>query len=269
MQSAFAGMDPFIEARHLWGDFHDDFVIGLKRAIQRQLPPRYVARVSDRTFMQTEDPDVELILKTRIRPDVEVVRKSGDVRPTKGEPASALVADPPITEMRGQVEYEEREIFLDILKLDPQRQLVTSIELLSPSNKRRGTAGWDQYERKRDVFLHGHANLVEIDLLRRGRRHPMIEPWPDSPFVISVFRRDKAPTAEIWPAFVLKPLPTIPIPLLPPDEDVPIALQPIVADIFESSRYFDDMKYGDPIHPPLHPDEAGVLAGFLASMRPE
>jgi hypothetical protein len=172
-------------------------------------------------------------------------------------------------ELDGVLEYEDREIYVDIYKLDPQRQLVTSVEVLSPSNKRRGSAGWTEYERKRSLFVQGHANLVEIDLLRRGRRHAMSEAWPDSPYVTAVFRREKAPTAEIWPAFSTKPLPSIPIPLMPPDSDVAIPLQPLVSDIYESSRYFDDMKYDQPIRPPLSAEEAKLLADFLAARKPQ
>jgi hypothetical protein len=270
MTSPFPGMDPFIEARQLWGDFHDNLIVDIQRAIQRQLPQRYVARISDRTFVENYDPDLELMLKTRIEPDVEVLRKTGRIPPSsKATASSAVVADPPLLELRAQVEYEEREIFVDIYKLDPQKQLVTSIEVLSLSNKRRGSVGWAEYERKRNVFVHGYANLVEIDLLRGGKRHAMDEPWPTSPYVIAVFRRQKAPAAEIWPAGILSPLPTIPIPLLPPDADVAVALQPIVNDIFETSRYFDDMKYEEPIKPPLSPEEIRLLSEFLRSRKPE
>lgn len=266
MQSAFAGMDPFVEGRRIWGDFHDKFIVHIERAIQSRLPQHYVARISDRTFVENYDPDLELMLKTRIGPDVEVQRKLDQIRELRAAKAETVaVADPPLVEMHGQVEFEEREIFVDIYKLDPERQLVTSIELLSPSNKRRGSVGWDQYERKRNVFLHGYANLVEIDLLRGGKRHPMNESWPDSPYVITVFRREKAPAAEVWPAFTLQPLPTIPIPLLPPDADVAVALQPIVSDIFETSRYDGDVRYAQPIQPPLTAEEQRAVDAFLQS----
>jgi hypothetical protein len=270
MKSAFAGMDPYIEVRHIWGDFHDNFIVDIQRAVQRQLPQRYVARISDRTFVENYDPELDLMLKTRIGPDVEVLRREGRIPPsTKGASGRAAVADPPLMEMHGQVEYEEREIFLDIYKLDPEKQLVTSVELLSPSNKRRGSVGWDQYERKRNVFMHGYANLVEIDLLRGGKRHPMNEPWPDSPYVIAVFRREKAPACDIWPAYTLKPLPNIPIPLMPPDADVTVALQPIVDDIFEASRYDGDVHYERPIQPPLTEEEQRLVADFLKKNWPE
>src|SRR3954453_18093484 len=100
MKSPFPGMDPFIEARHLWGDFHDNLIVDIQRAIQRQLPDRYVARISDRVFFETEDPDVELILKKRVQPDVQVVKKTGQHSASRQQDsASVAIADPPLTEM--------------------------------------------------------------------------------------------------------------------------------------------------------------------------
>lgn len=170
--------------------------------------------------------------------------------------------------MRGLVEYEERETYLDIFKLDPQKQLVTSVELLSPSNKRRGAVGWDQYEGKRNVFLNGYANLVEIDLLRGGRRHPMSERWPDSPYVIAVLRRELAPICQIWPAHAVEPLPSIPIPLLP-DTDLVVSLQPIVDHIYAVSRYAGDLDYAQPIQPPLGQAELELISKARRENRTE
>lgn len=253
-------MDPFIEGQHLWGDFHDNLIIDIQRTVQSQLPPRYVARVCDRTFIETYDPDLDRVLKTRMGPDIEVQRNTARGAPSIAPSAGTALADPPLMEMRGQVEVEEREIFIDIFKLDPDRQLVTSIEVLSPANKRFGSVGWDQYERKRSVFLHGYANLVELDLLRGGRRHAMNDPWPDSPFAMVVIRKAKAPACEVWPGFTTRSLPTIPIPLLPPDADVVVALQPIVSNIYEIGRYFSNINYDKPLQPPLSADEARLLA---------
>lgn len=268
MKSPFPGMDPFIEAQNLWGDFHDNFIVEIQRAIQVQLPPRYVARIADRTFVETYDPDLELTAKKRIGPDVEIQKEVRSAPPLPAAIASSAIADPPLLQMRGLVEHEEREIYIDIFKLDPQKQLVTSIELLSPSNKRRGTVGWDQYEGKRSVFLNGYANLVEIDLLRGGRRHPMSDQWPDSPYVVIVMRRERAPMCQIWPAHAVEPLPSIPIPLLPPDADVVVPLQPIVDHIYAVSRYAGDLDYAQPVQPPLSQAELQVLATFTRKKHP-
>ena len=98
--------------------------------------------------------------------------------------------------MRALVETEFRETFLEIRELKPQQRLVTSIEVLSPSNKRQDTPGSAQYLRKRQAHLAGQANLVEIDLLRGGPRMPMADDWPDSPYYLLVAARRSRPGAR-------------------------------------------------------------------------
>src|SRR5207302_6933272 len=122
-----------------------------------------------------------------------------------GEPTTTAVLEAPegqsapIT-MRALVETEYREGFLEIRELNPERKLITCIEALSPSNKRPGTPGWLQYIRKRQAYLEGAAHFVEIDLLRSGRRMPMADEWPDSPYYLLVSRKHEAPNASVWPA---------------------------------------------------------------------
>src|ERR1043166_1392934 len=53
------------------------------------------------------------------------------------------------------------------------RLAVTSIELLSPSNKGTGSVGQARYLEKRSSALHGGLHWVEIDLLRGGQRPPI------------------------------------------------------------------------------------------------
>src|SRR5690349_15900943 len=55
------------------------------------------------------------------------------------------------------------------------RQLVTVVELLSPSNKRAGPDR-DQYLTKRGQLLASPVHFVEIDLLRGGPRLPLVDP---------------------------------------------------------------------------------------------
>ena len=93
--------------------------------------------------------------------------------------------------MLAQFQAEFREVFLEIHQTDPERRLVTGIELLSPSNKRRGTKGWRLYHRKRQLYLRGLAHFVELDLLHRGRRMPMAGRWPDSPYYLLVCRKQE------------------------------------------------------------------------------
>jgi Protein of unknown function (DUF4058) len=158
---------------------------------------------------------------------------------------------------------EYREPFLEIRQGDPEHKLVTGIEVLSPSNKRPNTKGWRLYHRKRSAFLSGYANLVEIDLLRGGRRMPMASAWPDSPYYLLVCRKKRASRCAVWPAYSSEPLPSIPIPLAPPDADISLALQPFVEAIYARSRYERDINYRRALDPPLSAAETAWLEARL------
>jgi hypothetical protein len=147
----------------------------------------------------------------------------------------------------------------DILETDPEIRLVTSIELLSPSNKRQDSPGWELYLRKRQGILMGTANLVELDLLRGGTRMPMLDPWPTSAYTVLVFRKGVLPSCRAWPIHYHRPLPPIPVPLDKPDPDITLNLQLMIESIYARSRYYRSIDYTKPLTPPLSPDGAKLL----------
>src|SRR5262249_4012403 len=154
-------------------------------------------------------------------PDVSIVARRRRKSPAKAgavalSEASSLVE--PVL-MRAYVEEEHRERFIEIFELGPRQRLVTSIEVLSPSNKRPGTAGWDFYQRKRQSLLLSGVNLVEIDLVRSGERIPMLDPWPNSPYTLLVTRPNQDRVCTVWAADFRRPLPPLPVPLAKPDPD--------------------------------------------------
>lgn len=257
MPSPFPGMDPFIEACGLWGDFHDKLIGEIEREISHRLPSGYVARMCERTYVEWIDPGDVAPITRPFEPDV-AIRRSSRTRRDRSAGVALAEADPQAVVMHALIEIEHHEIFLEIRELDPQQRLVTCIEVLSPSNKRLGSVGWLQYDRKRQVFLEGHANLVEIDLLRGGRRS-MEEPWPDSPYYVLAMRKATAPTCQVWPAHAAQPLPEVAIPLTPPDEDLRLPLQPLVDAIYTRSRYEVDIDYTLTLEPPLRPEERNCL----------
>jgi hypothetical protein len=70
------------------------------------------------------------------------------------------------------VEEEFREKFVGIHEVEGDRRLVTGIEVLSPSNKKRNSPGWDQYLRKRQGFFASRsANLYRDRPAARRRAH--------------------------------------------------------------------------------------------------
>ncbi|HZU35268.1 MAG TPA: DUF4058 family protein, partial [Gemmataceae bacterium] len=204
MASPFAGMDPYIKGCGLWEDFHSKLIGEIERTLSALVPERYVVRTGERSYVALAvDEDVE---QPSILPDVVIASEN---------PRSGPVL------MQAVVKAEYRELFLEIHQGGPEHKLITGIEVLSPSNKRPNTRGWRLYHRKRLAFLTGHANFVELDLLRRGRRMPMVGTWPDSPYYLLVCRKKEAPRCTVWPAHYTKRLPLVPIPLAPPDADIP------------------------------------------------
>jgi hypothetical protein len=252
-------MDPYIEACGLWEDFHGHLIEKIFDDLSTVLPPGYVAQTGKRSYIllvESEDKTERSFV-----PDVKVThprpRRSASAR------ATTLKEIEPLS-LRAFIETEFVERFIDIYERPPQRRLVTSIEVLSPSNKKPRTKGWKQYLRKRQALLLGKANLVEIDLLCGGTRMPMLDPLPDSPYYLLVAHEDWAPTCRVWSAFFDRPLPLIPIPLSKPDPDIPLALQPLVDAIYQRARYREQLDYSKQLSPPLTPQQTAWLARQLS-----
>jgi hypothetical protein len=262
MPSPFPGMDPYIEARHLFEDFHLHLIDDIYRALSDILPDRYVVRTGERSYVALVQVDDEPD-KRDFLPDVTVASTRGSTRrrrkPKGSAGTSALQTPPGAVLMRPMVTAEYRETFLEIRQVDPDHKLVTGIEVLSPSNKDYGSKGWWLYYRKRRAFLAGYANLVELDLLRGGRRMPMSSPWPESPYYLLTRYKKPRRKCFAWPAYSIKPLPPITIPLNPPDPDISLELQPLVDAIYARSRYAYDIDYRRPLTPPLSPAEQAWL----------
>jgi hypothetical protein len=108
--------------------------------------------------------------------------------------------------------------------------LVTVIELVSPSNKRDGRAG---YLAKRESYRFGGVNVVEIDLLRRSDPLTQIpaswrQQWTEQgrrlDHEVAVWRASVS-RIEAYPISLRERLPTLRVPLRPTDPDVPLPLQ--------------------------------------------
>jgi hypothetical protein len=271
MKSPFPGMDPFIEARGLWPDFHQRLMGRIADHVSQELPPRYVARLGHRTYIDRVsdelNDDASYDDATHFEPDVSVLDRGTGASSNPAEKGAAQSSVGSVVMHSAPSGGEVKEVYLDIFDLDPDRRLVTSIEVLSPANKRFRGTGWKQYSRKRDVLLSGRASLVEVDLLRGGRRHPMQEPWPASPYYLLVSRKWEAPECHVWPAYSVLDLPNLPVPLERGDPELVVPLQACVEAVYATARYWQDARYEEPIRPPLAPEESATLSAFLQAKR--
>jgi len=141
------------------------------------------------------------------------------------------------------------------------RRLVTAIEILSPTNKRG--SGRQLYLARRQRILRADVHLMEIDLLRKGRRVPMGDELPAASYFVFLCRADQALRTEVWPITLDEPLPTVPVPLLPGDEDVALDLQDAFASAYDLVGYDWEIDYGQPPEIALTPQEAAWVQDLV------
>lgn len=256
MPSPFPGMDPYLEG-HEWTSFHGEFCVEIARQLRPLLRPRYIALTMRRSVTDTPE-DLAITAKSdNVYPDVGVVERSPVPLPTLDgvdvlEPTLQVATKMP--EMVPQVSVEIRDV--------EERQLVTLIEMISPASKRG--QGYQEYVEKRTRILLSTSHLLEIDLLRNGIRVPMRQELPKSPYFIFLSRWQRRPMTDIWEIGLGQSLPTIPIPLLPEDEDVALDLQQAFTNVHDSVAYDLLLDYTRPADVPLKGKAAKWAATLLA-----
>jgi hypothetical protein len=258
MPSPFPGMDPYLEQPGLWPDVHHGLISEIQATLNRQLRPKYFARVEDRVYLSDEnDPGREYII-----PDVRVMARP--VQAGSSSPIStgaALAAGPEVVEpleVTTLIDDEIHESYIHVIdRVD--RTVVTVIEVLSPTNKAAGSAGRASYVEKRRDIMSSPTHLVEIDLLRAGVPIFAREKLPAHDYLIHVSRaRDNGRRrATVWPIRLTHRLPPVPIPLRNGDADAVVDLQAALAAAFERGAYDMDLDYAAEAVPPLTADQAG------------
>lgn len=160
MPSPFPGMNPYLEREVVWHDFHERFLIFGAGIIGAQVRPDYVVRVDDHVFI---DEPADEPRRAVGRVDLGIARTIPAVEHEAVLEAPARIRVP-------QVDIT-REVFLEVIDRR-SREVVTVIELLSPSSKRKSGVNRLQYLAKRTALLASRTHLVEIDLLRGGEPMP-------------------------------------------------------------------------------------------------
>ena len=248
MASPFPGMDPYLEG-YLWPDVHSALAGNIRKQLTPQLRPRYTARLEIYTVEDDTPegeigimyPDVEVVLTQRRTPARPFATQQ--IQPTQvkhGAPLTAPLTLPVLPSIEVKIVNVE-------IRDAGNNQLITSIELLSPVNKRE--PGLKPYREKRRRLLAAGVHLIEIDLLRRGVRafqHPRL---PKTPYLVTLTRIPVKVT-ETWPLTLQDHLPVIPVPLRVPDQDVTFDLQAALDAVYEEAAYDLSINYAETPPPP-------------------
>ncbi len=251
MPSPFPGMNPYLEQDDAWHDFHEKFLPAVAERLVPQVRPHYIVKLDEHVYVHELPPEPRRLLG---RADVALATSPAR---TSERPAVAILEAPALVRLPAQ--DVERLTFLEIRDRQT-RELVTVIELLSPSNKRSGSDR-EQYLAKRESLLGSRAHFVEIDLLRGGRPMPLDE-RPDCTYSVLISRVEERPRAGMWPLFLQDRLPVIPIPLRHPDGDARLDLQEVLDRIYDASGYEDYIYEGKPV-PSLTTEEVIWSRQFL------
>jgi Protein of unknown function (DUF4058) len=171
MKSPFPGMDPYLEAQGRRRDLRTSMITYCRDALNEVLPENYVAQIEEQIRLVSSEAVVALLY-----PDVMVGRAPKGTAALARPPGASPTTLEPVTIplLKGDVE-EIHDTWIEIRNL-PEMDLVTVIEMLSPSNK--VGVGRVEYLDKRDNYIDLPVNLVELDLLVGGRRLPMKKPMP-------------------------------------------------------------------------------------------
>jgi hypothetical protein len=227
MPSPFPGMNPYVERASVWHDFHESFMPLVRDLLTQQVLPRYFVRIDEHMYIH------ELPAEPR-----RLIGRGDLLVPALSQTHTAAAAEGMVLEAPSEVELPQFDTeamsFLEVRDRD-HHELVTVIELLSPTNKYAGPDR-DQYLAKARQLQHSRVHFVEIDLLRGGPRMP----WRDMPecdYCVVVSRVERRPKAGIWPIRLRERLPEIPIPLRAGDNDARIDLQQVLHRIYDAAGY--------------------------------
>ncbi len=247
MTSPFPGMDPYLEG-NWWTSFHAYLAPEIAAQLNPRLRPKYIA-VPERKYVTGTLEEIMICTDSMI-PDVGV-RKTRGLFPHDW--ATAVATQPLRLRSSAPTAVPHFRIHIRDTK---NRKLVTAIELLSPTNKRSGRRA---YLRKRQHFLQSPVHLLEIDLHHQGRRMPLLEPYPPGAYFVLLNRAKRRSWTEVRPASLDQPLPTVLVPLLKGDPDIPLNLQTAFSKVYEIGNFDTVLNYTEPPDVELSSEELAWL----------
>lgn len=266
MAMIFPGMDPYLEYPRIWPGVHSRLIVYLADRLQPALGDRYIAAVEERVYVEGPGPEVEA--GREIIPDVWLRARRTD----GGRAVAVLEADAPVLIEASMLEVHES--YIAILDRQTGQEVVTVIEVVSPSNKYAGP-GRESYVQKQAQVRGSRAHLVEIDLLRAGPHALAIDEKAardlghyDSLVCVNRAwrRRDRF---ELYPRNLRDRLPRARIPLADGDPDVALDLPAGLAQTYDAGRYRDRLDYAHPCLPALSPvDQAWADDRIREAIRP-
>ncbi|NEQ37656.1 MAG: DUF4058 family protein [Okeania sp. SIO3I5] len=258
MPSPFPGMDPYLEHPDLWPGLHLYLTVKMADLLSPQLYPKYFVSLEVRMY---EEKDIESLFVDI--PDVSVLSKKEQTNTsnsTESQVAATATSTKPITVIL-PIPITIRQGYLEIQEV-ATKEVVTTREILFPANK-RGGKGRKMYLKKREKILDTLTNFIEIDLLRRGQRIPILNHKNNSHYQILVSRGKQRPRADLYAFNLQNQIPEFPLPLRPEDTEPIIDLQGLLTTIYDVGSYDLKIDYTQKPVPELSENDATWANNWL------
>jgi len=254
VNNPFPGMNPWLEHPALWHDVHFRLIAALARYLSPLLSPCYFVAVESQAYIATgfassptvRYPNVSVVQAREMQSRYAVCSQAGLV------PYTVEVPVPDVIE----------ETYLQIREASTG-QVITIIEILSPTNKRPGS-GRQKYERKRLEIFSTATHLVEVDLLRDWPPMPMTGVVVASDYRILVRRGTQGNQANLYPFDVRDSMPPFPLPLQADDVEPVVDLSVLLDEVYAEANYALRLNYTQPPIPPLPTEKDQWARGILA-----
>ena len=238
MPLPFPGMDPYLEHPDRWPSVHSRLIVELADFLTPQLLPKYFVDIEERIYLTAGEERAVVV------PDVTVKRERFNPNPgtnvavaKSSSGIASLTATEPVAVTVPMLE-EVKLNYLEIKEAD-SKEVVTAIEILSPTNKRPGK-GREKYDRKRQQIFNSRTHLVEIDLLRNWEPMLLLDCNLKSDYRILVSRQEQRSRAALYGFKLQNQIPLFPVPLQPRDTEPVIDLHDLLNQIYDRARY--DLK---------------------------
>ncbi len=252
MLSPFPGMNPYLENPELWPEVHSRLIVAIADDLNPQLIPRYRAAIDRRVY--AIDGSEALLIGI---PDVTVERRTAE---SKRDVAVMTPVSSPV-QVQLPMPMEIRESYLQIRET-ATGEVVTAIEILSPTNKRTGK-GRDAYKAKRIDVLSSRTHLVEIDLLRGGKPMTISSGDIESDYRILVSRSQQRPQADLYAFNLADRIPTFALPLKAGDQEPTIDLHDLLDQVYDRAGYEIVINYAQSPVPPIASENSSWTASLL------
>jgi hypothetical protein len=170
---------------------------------------------------------------------------------TDKDETNVAVSSPPAQPVTVTVPLPEtvKEGYLEVREV-ATGEVVTAIEILSPTNKRPGR-GREKYANKRQRVLGSFTHLVEIDLLRAGEPMPILSNGIRTDYRILVSRAERRPEADLYAFNLQNGIPQFPLPLRQGDNEPLVDLQELLHRVYDRAGYDLALDYRRQPVPPL------------------